>query len=650
MCGIAGFVAPTFGNETRHQYIQKMIRSIAHRGPDDEGIWCDSTSGTALAHRRLSIIDLSHRGHQPMLSEDGRYAIVFNGEIYNFLALKEKLDHVAAINWRGDSDTEVLLAAISTWGIKRALEESVGMFALGIWDSASQTLTLARDRVGEKPLYYGWLGDSFVFASELKALRQHPHWAQSIDRNSLALLMRHGYIPAPYSIFEGIYKLRPGHLLSMTHGCRRTTIEKYWSLSDIVHNSRTHQFRGSPQEAVERLDQLLRQALAGQMTADVPLGAFLSGGIDSSTIVALMQSLSDKPVHTFSIGFDVPNYNEAAEAKAVANHLGTDHTELYVTEKDAFEVVPRLPDVYSEPFADSSQIPTYLLSRLARQKLTVSLSGDAGDELFSGYSRYNLTDDIWRRLSFLPPWVRTSASTLLRTPTPGFYDAAIEPVMRLFPRHLRYRFLGDKIHKAAQLLSVGSPDELYLKLCSLWQDPSALVLGATEPPTMLTGLDPIPEFAGTIEKMMYLDLMSYLPDDILVKVDRAAMSVGLETRVPLLDHRVVEFAMSLPLSVLQANGKSKWPLRQVLSRYVPNSLVDRPKMGFAAPIGEWLRGALHDWAEDLLSEDILRRDGFFHPTTVRAVWHEHLSGRRNNQYPLWSVLMFQAWLHTSKMP
>ena len=649
MCGIAGVVSPGYSSHARYAHVQGMVKFIAHRGPDDEGIWCDEDSGAALGHRRLSIVDLSPRGHQPMLSHDGRYVVVFNGEIYNFQSIREKLEREQPRAWRSDSDTEILLEAIAAWGVRRALQECVGMFALAVWDKKAKALSLARDRVGEKPLYYGWLGQTLVFASEVNALRQHPDWSQEIDRNSLALLMRYGYVPAPYSIFEGIHKLRPGCLLNVRYGTRQVSIEKYWSGYDAIETAKTNLFKGTREDAADELERLLKQSLSGQMIADVPLGAFLSGGIDSSTIVAVMQSLSARPIQTFSIGFNVPGRNEAVEAKAVAEHLGTNHTELYVTEQDALDVIPQLPEVYSEPFADESQIPTYLVSKLARSRVTVSLSGDAGDELFSGYTRYTLTDTMWRRLSSAPTWMREATSRLLRAVSPRAYDAAAERLLRFAPARLRYRSIGDKIHKAAHLLTFREPDQLYLQLCSMWTAPTALVLGATEPPTMLTGLDPVPRLPGAVEEMMYLDFMSYLPDDILTKVDRAAMSVGLETRVPLLDHRIVQFAFSLPLSTLQVEGKTKWPLRQVLSRYVPKALVDRPKAGFDPPIDVWLRTALREWAEELLDERSLRQEGFFNADIIRMAWKDHLAGRRNHQYALWNVLMFQGWLRSARV-
>jgi asparagine synthase (glutamine-hydrolysing) len=644
MCGIAGFLDRSYAARPAAELVRRMASAIAHRGPDDEGLWNDAESGIALTQRRLSIVDLSPAGHQPMFSADGRLVIVFNGEIYNHAAIRAELESESPQNWRGHSDTEVLLAAVSRWGLKAALERCVGMFAFALWDRQVRTLTLARDRVGEKPLYYARFGRCFAFASELKALRVLPAWSQEIDRGSLALLMRHGYVPAPYTIFKGVHKLRPGHILVLEEGAEEPRIETYWSAYSAAERGRAMPFAGTREDAVDRLDTLMRQSLSGQMMADVPLGAFLSGGVDSSAVVALMQSMSTQPVRTFTIGFDVAGYNEAEHAKKVAKHLGTDHTELYVTEQEALQVIPKLPQIYCEPFSDPSQIPTFLVSQLARRDVTVSLSGDAGDELFSGYTRYGLTEKVWRKLVLVPLGLRRVAADLATLPSPALYDRLAGPLMQLVPEDRRHSHIGEKIHKAAALLSLQSADDVYLRLCSQWKHPEEFVIGGREHLTMLSGLEAIPDLAGSVERMMYIDMMSYLPDDILVKVDRAAMAVGLETRVPLLDHRIVEFALSLPLSVSRAEGVTKWPLRQLLYRHVPRSLIDRPKMGFGIPIDSWLRGALRDWAEELLNESRLRRENYFRPEPIRRAWEEHLSGHRNNQYLLWNVLMFQAWL------
>ncbi|MDW6020966.1 asparagine synthase (glutamine-hydrolyzing) [Mesorhizobium sp. BAC0120] len=643
MCGIAGILETNASSGIDRETVRRMTDFIMHRGPDDGGEWTDPEAGIGLAQRRLAIIDLSPAGHQPMISHSGRYVIVFNGEMYNFRELRQRLDSETNIEWRGHSDTEVLLAAIERWGVKAALQASVGMFALALWDRKERRLFLARDRVGEKPLYYGRIGRRFAFASELKAFRALPSWKPEIDRGALALLMRHNYVPAPYSIYKGVQKLLPGCLLTLSSPASEPQVEPYWSAREAAEQGRDRPFEGSPQEAVTELEALLRQSLNGQMMADVPLGAFLSGGVDSSTVVALMQSMSSQPVRTFTIGFQQTSYNEADHAKQVAQHLGTDHTELYVSEKETMDVIPNLPEIYCEPFADSSQIPTYLVSRLARQRVTVSLSGDAGDELFSGYTRYSVTDAFWNRLSRIPGPLRSAIAGLATLPAPAFYDRLVGPLMPLMPEQFRFNRFGDKVHKGAELLSLRTPNDVYRRLCSHWADPSQIVVGSEEPATMLTGLEGLPSLQGNVERMMYLDLKSYLPDDILVKVDRAAMAVSLETRVPLLDHRLVEFAFSLPLSVLRAEGTTKWPLRQILYKYVPKALIERPKMGFGVPIGDWLRGALRDWAEDLLSERRLQADGILRPEPIRHAWSEHLSGRRDNQYLLWDVLMFQAW-------
>ncbi|MES2196569.1 MAG: asparagine synthase (glutamine-hydrolyzing) [Pseudomonadota bacterium] len=643
MCGIVGFLGSAGPAAQDAVVARRMADLIRHRGPDDDGVWADAEAGIALAQRRLAIIDLTPAGHQPMHSSCARYVIVFNGEIYNYEEVRRQLDGEAAHPWRGHSDTEVLVEAIARWGLKRALQACVGMFAFALWDRRERTLVLARDRLGEKPLYYGRIGRSFAFASELKAFRAHPAWNPEVDRNAVALLMRHNYVPAPYSIYKGFHKLRPGHFLVLADGDREPRIECWWSARDAAERGRAHAFEGSPDEAVTALETLLKQSIKGQMMADVPLGAFLSGGIDSSAVVALMQSMSPQPIRTFTIGFHQAEYNEAERAKEVARHLGTDHTELYVSEREAIDVIPSLPEIYCEPFSDSSQIPTYLVSKLARRNVTVSLSGDGGDELFSGYTRYALADEFWKKLARVPRSLRRATAGLATFPSPAFYDRLAGPLMTLIPEHRRHGRLGDKVHKAAGLLSMRTVDEVYLHLCSHWHNPADIVVGGRELPTMLTGLDTLPGLPGNVERMMYVDLMSYLPDDILAKVDRAAMAVSLETRVPMLDHRVVEFAMSLPLALLRAENKTKWPLRQLLYKHVPKELVERPKMGFGVPIDAWLRGALRDWAEDLLSEARLKADDFFDPAPIRLAWQEHLSGRRNHQYLLWDVLMFQAW-------
>jgi asparagine synthase (glutamine-hydrolysing) len=651
MCGFVGILkaVPLEMADELKAAVLRMTNTLAHRGPDDAGTWCDADQGIALGHRRLSILDLSPAGHQPMQSASRRYMLVFNGEIYNHLSMRKMLESGAgAPAWRGGSDTETLLAGFDAWGIRATVERTVGMFAFAVWDRQTHTLTLGRDRIGEKPLYYGWQGQgdkaAFLFGSELKALRAHPAFDDIIDRNALCLQMRHSYVPAPYSIYQGIAKLTPGCLLTISTRNRHPKESSYWSAVQHIAEGVAKPFDGTAQEAVDQLETMLSDSVRAQMIADVPLGAFLSGGIDSSTVVALMQAHSTRPVKTFSIGFHEADYNEAGFAKAVASHLGTDHTELYVTAGQARAVIPDLQTIYDEPFSDSSQLPTLLVSRLARQHVTVSLSGDAGDELFCGYNRYQFADSLWNKISAGPLFLRRLAARGITGISIESWNRMARLLSRGLPRAMRFQNTGDKLHKGAQVMTSASLDALYLGLVSHWNDPASLVIGGTEPPTALKGDAPMLSGLNGVQRMMALDLMSYLPDDILVKVDRAAMSVSLETRVPFLDHRVVEFAWRLPQSLKLRNGVTKWALRQVLSKYVPASLIDRPKMGFGIPVGDWLRGALRDWGEALLSESRLRNEGFFHTSQIRKCWEEHVSGQRNWQYQLWDVLMFQAWL------
>ena len=652
MCGIAGFVGfRHLEGGSLASTAQAMGRAILHRGPDDGGIWRDDDANVMLVHRRLSILDLSPAGHQPMESGSGRYVLAFNGEIYNHNELRDSLaasgQHGHAdggLVWRGHSDTETLLAGIDAWGLEETLKRTVGMFALALWDKSDRSLTLARDRMGEKPLYYGWLGGVFLFGSELKALKAHPAFEGEIDRGAIASQMRYNYVPAPHSIYRGIFKLPQGHCVKVKAYAINEQREPwpYWSLSQAITRGRANQFDCSDSDAVDALHTLLRSTVSSQMVADVPLGAFLSGGVDSSTIVALMQSQSSRPVKTFTIGFGEEGYNEAVHAKAVAAHLGTEHTELYVSSKQAQDVIPRLPSLYDEPFSDSSQIPTFLVSQMTRDHVAVSLSGDAGDELFGGYNRYLMTSGLWKKISSLPLSLRKAAASLLKIPSPDLYNG----FFRRLPLFSKYPNLGDKIHKGSGLISCQDWSDLYLNLTSHWTDPDSLVINGTEFPTAASRL----EFSGLdiLEKMMALDASTYLPDDILCKVDRAAMGVSLETRVPMLDHRIVEFAWRLPLHMKIRDGQGKWILRQVLYKYVPSKLIERPKMGFGVPIGSWLRGPLRDWAEGLLSEPRLLQEGYFDPKPIRKKWTEHLSGQCNWQYYLWDVLMFQAWLEAQR--
>ena len=644
MCGIAGIMGQT--TTELPSSVRDMVASIRYRGPDDFGVWCDERVGIGLGHARLSILDLSPEGHQPMVSASGRFVISYNGEVYNFAELRSEL-RVVGQKFRGHSDTEVMLAVFEEWGIEIAVPRFVGMFAFALWDKQTRTLTLGRDRLGEKPLYYGWQGEAFLFGSELKALRAHPEFRAEVDRNALALLLRHNYIPAPYSIYQGISKLSPGCLLTVSLSQRNPRIVPFWSGKQAIEAGLTHPFEGSESAAVSALEALLKDAVGQQMVADVPLGAFLSGGVDSSTVVALMQAQSSRPVKTFTVGFHEEGYDEAPHAKSVARHLGTEHTELYVMPKEAMSVIPRLPALYDEPFSDSSQIPTFLVSELARRHVTVSLSGDGGDELFGGYNRYFWATNIWRRVGWAPQPMRSALAGALMALPPSAWNGVFMSLSRFLPVGWRYANPGDKLHKLAEVLAVRTPEEIYLDLVSHWKQPTEVVRGSHEPPTVLT--DParwadLPDFE---QRMMYLDQMTYLPDDILTKVDRAAMGVSLETRVPFLDHRVVEFAWSLPLSMKIRHGQGKWLLRQVLYRHVPKELMERPKMGFGVPIDMWLRGPLKGWAEELLDEARLQREGYFNPRPIRRKWAEHLTGRRNWSYYLWDVLMFQAWLEAN---
>jgi asparagine synthase (glutamine-hydrolysing) len=651
MCGITGYFSAHGAAywEQASERLKAMTDAIAHRGPDSDGYWLDAANGIALGHRRLSILELSEAGAQPMHSTSGRYVIAFNGEIYNHLSLRSELQKRGwAPAWRGHSDTETLLAGFDAWGIQGTVECVAGMFAFAVWDREERILTLARDRLGEKPLYYGWQGRGnaavFMFGSELKALRAHPAFGAQISRDALCLYMRHNNVGGSHSIYEGIQKLPPGTLLRVSRHTPEPAVKQYWSGAESACRGLGEPFSGTPGDAVDALEALLKDAVRQQMIADVPLGAFLSGGVDSSTVVALMQTQSSRPVKTFSIGFDEPAYNEAEHASAVAQHLGTEHTELYVTPDQAMAVIPRVPTLYDEPFADSSQIPTFLLSQLARQHVTVSLSGDAGDELFCGYNRYEFTANLWRKLAAVPLPLRRAAAWGLTQ----FSPSRLNSLAALSPDSTRWAHVGDKLHKGAGVMASRTVDDLYLGMVSDWSDPAAVVIGGIEPATLLWGMRPDLSGLTDVERMMALDMLSYLPDDVLTKVDRAAMGVGLETRVPFLDHRVVEFAWKLPLDykLRQEGGRytTKWALRQVLYRHVPQALIERPKMGFGVPIDRWLRGPLRDWAEDLLGEPRLRREGYFRPEPIRKKWAEHIDGGRNWASQLWNVLMFQAWL------
>jgi asparagine synthase (glutamine-hydrolysing) len=646
MCGFAGMIdlSRQTGEPELRATVARMADTLRHRGPDDGGIWAEAAAGIALGHRRLSIVDLSPAGHQPMMSRGGRYVVVFNGEIYNHRELHHLLDRGGSLPFRGHSDTEVMLDAFERWGVQAAVCRMNGMFAFALWDRRERVLYLGRDRLGEKPLYYGWTGKIFLFGSELKALRCHPDFTGRIDRHALALFMRHNCIPAPHSIYEGIFKLEPGTILALSaERMGAETATSYWSAKQAVESGLAHPFSGSEEEAVEELDHLLRDAVKIRMLADVPLGAFLSGGVDSSIIVALMQAQSERPVKTFTIGSYEAAYNEAVHARDVARHLGTDHTELYVTPVEAIGVIPRLPEIYDEPFADSSQVVTFLIAKLARQHVTVGLSGDGGDEVFGGYNRHVWNDRIWESIKWAPQKTRMAAANAIRKISPTKWQALFKTLSPGLPRRLRQMQFGYKLHKLAGVLPAHSPQAMYFTLCSHWAEPRAVVVGSKEPKSLLMRTDAWPLLPDFVQQMMFVDTVTYLPDDILTKVDRATMAVGLEARVPFLDHRVVEFAWRLPKHLRVHNGQGKVILRRVLHQYVPSELTDRPKSGFGIPLDTWLRGPLRDWAESLLEETRLRNEGFFNPGPIREYWGHHLAGNYDFQYHVWDVLMFEAW-------
>jgi len=640
MCGIAGMVdwrAATSADALR-SIADAMIETVRHRGPDAGDVWVEAEGGVALGQRRLAIIDLSPGGAQPMHSADRRFVITFNGEIYNYRDIRRELQ-AAGHSMRSDSDTEVLLEACALWGVEAAIERAIGMFAFALWDRKTRSLTLARDRLGIKPLYYAASPERILFASQLKAFRPAPHWKPTIDEDAVVGYLRHAYIAQPRTIYREAEKLAPGHILTLREGSTPSP-KCFWDLRGIaVAGQRRNDPVPDPREAADRLDALLRDSVKLRMIADVPLGAFLSGGIDSSTVVALMQAQSTRAVKTFSIGFHESGYDEAQCAKQVAAHLGTDHTEFYVEPRHALDVIPHLADWFDEPFADPSQIPTYLVSELTRKHVTVALSGDGGDELFAGYNRYVWAERLARAVNMVPRPLRGASAAALRALAPqtwnrlfGFVPAAWRPALP-----------GDKLHKITTLLDNPQPDAIYRRLVSQWERPEEVAAAGREPRGPMWDPTIARDFHDLVPRMQFLDMITYLPDDILTKVDRATMAVGLEGRVPLLDHRVVAYSWSLPLEFKLRGGRSKWLLRQVLDRYVPRSLIDRPKMGFGVPIDAWLRGPLREWAESLLAPARLASDGFVRVEPVRRAWREHLEGSRNWQYPLWTVLMLQAW-------
>jgi asparagine synthase (glutamine-hydrolysing) len=655
MCGIAGIIS---GRLVDPQILARMAGSLAHRGPDDEGVWLDSDAGVGFAHRRLAIVDLSPTGHQPMHSADGRYVLTFNGEIYNHSELRAALEGEDAVpegGWRGHSDTEVFLHGISTWGLAETLKQSVGMFAFGLWDRQRRELSLVRDRFGEKPLYYGWAGGDFLFGSELKAFRPHPRFDGAIDRRALRLFASRGYIPAPLSIYEHVFKLPPAAILTLNADAAKIprtsppaegsdhglSLEHYWSYRDVMMRGMADPIADEA-DALDELERALAAAIRGQSMADVPVGAFLSGGIDSSTICALYQKYSSIPVRTYSIGFEEADYNEAEDAKRVAAHLGTVHHERYVTVREARDVIPLLPAMYDEPFADSSQIPTHLVSRFARGEVTVALTGDGGDELFAGYNRHFAAPRLWEQLQKLPRPLRATGAPLSRI-SPRFWGG----VAGILPgRHQPH--IGGKIQKGLRLAaSAGSLDEVYCSFLDEWSHERSPVLGGDDADDRFD-LDLGPGVPDAL-RMMYCDAVSYLPDDILAKVDRASMAVSLETRVPFLDHRVAELGARIPLDLKVRGGRGKYIVRKLLDRQVPRKLIERPKAGFAIPVGEWIKGPLRPWAEDLLDPTVIRAEGLLDPDIVQRRWRDHLRGRRDSSPALWALLMFQAWVREQSM-
>ncbi len=647
MCGIAGRYDPAGrgGAEALGRQVQAMCDTLTHRGPDAEGGWADTATGIYLGHRRLSVVELGPEGGQPMHSADGRWVVSYNGEVYNHVALRRRLVGEGHA-FRGGSDTEVLVAAVSAWGLPAALEASEGMFALALWDRRLGQLHLVRDRFGEKPLYYGWVDGSLAFASELKALRTLPGFEADIDRDAVALYLRHNCVPAPHTIYRGVTKLLPGQVVTFGADARPgcpPSARSYWSAREAIEAARRSPLTGSPEAAADHLEGALSDSVAARMVADVPVGAFLSGGIDSSLVVALMQQHRATPVQTFTVGFADRAFDESTEAAAVAAHLGTDHTPLRVTDEEAAEVIPRLPDIWDEPFGDVSEIPMHLVSRLARTRVTVSLSGDGGDELFAGYNRHAWLERLWRRASALPDPVRRAAGSALGGVPASWVDGGARAT-RFLPTRMQVRNPSSKVSKVAKVLAASGPEDAYLSLVSYWDDAESMVLGAGPTVSVASRPEEWPTLEGITEQMMWLDTVGYLPDDILTKLDRAAMATSLETRVPFLDRAVFETAWRLPLSMKLHQGTTKWLLRQVLERHVPAALVERPKMGFGFPIGSMLRGSLRPWAEELLAEDRLVRQGLLDPAPIRVAWDQHLRGQRDLAHELWDVLALQAWM------
>ena len=647
MCGICGFYSKS--SFKSDEIIKKMNLSIHHRGPDDSGIWQDGNAGIVFGHQRLSIIDPTPAGKQPMHSSSGRLILTYNGEIYNHLEIRSELQEIKSnIKWYSNTDTETLVEALDFWGIEVTLKKLVGMFAFAVWDRKLRSLTLVRDRMGEKPIYFGWqgIGDKtvFLFGSELKALKVHPEFRGNINNDAIALQLRHNCIPAPYSIYKDIFKLLPGHYLQLKENDLVKKLlpnpKPYWSLVEVATQGVNKLKSLSANDIEKELEQLLKISIKQQMMSDVPLGVFLSGGVDSSTVVALMQAQSNQPIKTFTIGFNEQEYNEAKYAKEVARYLGTEHTELYVSAEQAMAVIPKLAYIYDEPFSDSSQIPTFLISQLAKKKVTVALTGDGGDEVFCGYNRYILSKNLWNKLTLIPLPLRKNLASGIKS----INSQSWNKFFKILPSLNQYTNLDDKVYKIASVLESKTLFDLYYKLISNWQNPNEILLNGKEPRTFLTNYESELTKLDGQQQMMLLDSMTYLPDDILVKTDRAAMATSLETRAPFLNHKLLEYAWQIPQPLKLKKTQSKWILRQILYKYIPKKLVERPKVGFGVPIDSWLRGPLKDWAQALLDKTKLRNQGFFNPDSISIKWTEHLSGKKNWQYEIWSILMFQEWL------
>ena len=647
VCGIAGLLDLGGGtsNERLHELCLAMTEQMVHRGPDDRGVWTEQEAGIALGQQRLAIIDLAPTGHQPMMSRDERFVVTYNGEIYNHRELRVQLE-ASGRSFIGHSDTQVITEGATTWGLEGMLGGLNGMFAIALWDRQTRVLHLARDRMGEKPLYYGRFGRWVLFGSELKALVAHPYWEPRLDSTAANLFFTYNYVPAPRTIFEGVYKLPPGHFLSIKCDAAKPLPEPrpYWSLHEVARRGLAEPLRSDPNAAIKELDVLLSDAVQMRMESDVPLGALLSGGIDSSLIVAMMQRSARQPVKTFSVGFNEKGYDESTHARNVAEFLGTEHQEFRVTPKDALEVVPALPTMYDEPFADSSQIPTHLIAKLAREHVTVALSGDAGDECFTGYHRYGWGETLWARFGWIPAPLRRWLAGLLRSFSPAQFDVVFRTLAHVLPKSMHYSNPGDRIHKLLGVIGSANKEALYDSLLTnLSGHVSPAVRGAKRG---FGGTDAQPAIEDFVAWMVALDMQVYLPDDILVKVDRATMATSLESRAPFLDHRVVEFSWRLPKDYKLRGTVGKWITRELLYQYVPKTIVDRPKQGFSVPLDNWLRGPLREWADDLMQPGSLADTGAIDVAHVAQRWHEHISGRRNWGHFLWSILMFESWRRT----